>query len=238
MHGLAMALLVCSCAEPKPLPHVVRREPGKPGPISIPGPMPHFGPFATVNDAIGAACPFILSQPGAIIPVRKDDESFDEYWRTAQEYCAWIYGVESKAVEMSLLAVSASQSNPNERYCDLPPYVADDRYPADSISYLVVVHNHPYDEKLSNKELRFLVEMANLHGYTAPLNGRNLSISIVAYVGQERAGKVTCTGYYRYFPARNGDLVKVALDSRSGEWKEARLGRIRWDLHGIPRLEP
>lgn len=147
-----LAALLWGCSEPKPRPNVVRPPPGAPRPLTIAGPMPHFGPFTNVSDAIGAACPFILSQPHAVIPTRKGDQNFDVYWRTAEEYCAWIYGVEGRAVEMSLLSMSSVQSNPKARHCDLPPYVADSRYPADSISYLVIIHSHPFDKELSQQD--------------------------------------------------------------------------------------
>src|SRR5512133_3493247 len=97
--GLVLVVLIasCGCSTPEPIPNVVRRNAGEPTPLTIPGPMPHFGPFTSVDEALLAACPLVLSQPHAVIPVRKDDQNFKVYWATADEYCAWLYGVEGKA---------------------------------------------------------------------------------------------------------------------------------------------
>ena len=106
---------------------------GKPtargGATSIPGPMPNFGPFATIEDAIFAACSFIMSQPHAVIPVRRNDLNFDLYWRLSNEYCAWGYAATSGTIDMSMLAVSGTQDNQRKRKCPLPAYVSDSRTP-------------------------------------------------------------------------------------------------------------
>lgn len=232
--GVVLVTLVWSwgCSTPAPIPNVVRRNTGEPTPLTIPGPMPHFGPFTSVDDAILAACPLVLRQPHAVIPVRKDDQNFGVYWRTADEYCAWLYGVEGKAVEMSLFAANPVQGDPAKRQCDLPPYVADSRYSADSIVYLVIIHNHPFDKELSDHDVRIIVEMAKLHGFTVPFRGQHPSASIVAFIGQEKDGRAMCTKYYRFYPGRNGgDIEEGVLDSQSGRISKRPLGRIDWS-HG------
>jgi hypothetical protein len=190
--------------------------------------MPRFGPYATVEDAVFAACPLIMGQPHASIPVPKTDQNFKMYWRMSREYCAWLYAPEGKQVEMSLFAVSAVQDEPEKRKCKLPAYVDDPRYPGDSIAYLVILHNHPFEDSLSAKDLWFLVQMAQFHGFTPSLNGQKVSISIVAFFGEERDGKTLCGGFYQYFPARNSELIKVTIDE-NGQWKETLMGHVRWN---------
>jgi hypothetical protein len=65
--------------------------------------LPNFGPFASVAEAILAACPVIMRQPHALIPVPRTDQNFSVYWRTASEYCAWLYSVDAMP-SMSIVA--------------------------------------------------------------------------------------------------------------------------------------
>lgn len=233
-----LAVLILSCAEPKPLPNVIRPPPSGPRPHTVAGPMPDFGPFANVDDAINAACPFMLNQPHAVIPVRKGDQDFDVYWRTADEYCAWLYGVEGKSIRMSLLMVSAAQDNPKLRQCELPPYVADRDYTPDSIAYLVIIHNHPYDAVLTDRDLRFLAQMAQLHGFASSINGRQIPISIVGFIGRMQAGQATCAGFYQYSPLPDSELTKITIDPASGVWRRALIGHVRWNEDLTFTIEP
>jgi hypothetical protein len=232
MRALMVALLAflfsswgCSTTS-SPLPGVVEPRPGEVL-TSIPGPMPSFGSFATVDEALFAACPFIIRQPHAAIPVHPRAQSFETYWRISREYCAWLYAPQGRDVEMSLLAVSAAQDDPKKRQCRLPAYVDDPRHPGDSISYLVILHSHPFDDQLSKNDLLFLVQMAQLHGFTPTVNGQEVSISIVAFLGEKRDGKISCKGFYQYLPARNSELIKVMVDA-SGQWRRTLMGHIRW----------
>jgi hypothetical protein len=227
---LPLLLLAFGCVEPKQSPGVVRVKPGEVLTRS-PGPMPDFGPFATVEDGILAACPLVVSQANAVIPVRRTDQNFEVYWRTAQEYCAWLYAPAGKDVVMSLLAASPVQSDPVMRQCALPAYVEDNRHPDDGIVYLTILHNHPYEDGLSARDLRFLIQMAQLHGFTPSINGHAVSISIVAFLGHERDGSVACAGFYRYDPLPNSELIKVVIDA-TGQRRKAVIGHVRWNEDG------
>jgi hypothetical protein len=225
----------CSTAT-KPLPGVVEPEPGQTL-TSIGGPLPKFGTYPTVEEAIFAACPVMMSLPHAMIPVSPDNQNFNLYWRLSREYCAWLYAPDGKDVEMSLIAVSSVHDDPKKRQCKLPDNVDDPRYASGSIAYLVILHNHPFDDELSGDDLRFLVRMAQLHGFTPAVKGQRISISIVAFIGKEQDGKILCEGFYRYLPASKSELIKVTA-SDSGEWKKTLLGRIRWhseDNYSIER---
>lgn len=102
---IGLCVLLIACAAPSPNPHVVHPKLGETL-TSVPGPLPNFGPFASVAEAILAACPVIMRQPHALIPVPRTDQNFSVYWRTASEYCAWLYSVDGEHVDMSLMATS------------------------------------------------------------------------------------------------------------------------------------
>ncbi len=210
---------------------VVEPKPGEPS-TSIPGPMPGFGPYATIDDAIFAACPVIMRQPHAYIPVPPTDQNFETYWKTSREYCAWLYAPAGKDVEMSLFTMSVVQDDPKKRKCKLPAYVDDPRYPGDSIAYLVILHSHPFDDTLSKNDLLFLVEMAQLHGFTPTVKDQNVSISIVAFFG-----KGSCEGFYQYLPAHGSELIKVTATG-TAQWKETLIGHVRWTSEEDYSIEP
>lgn len=200
--------------------------------------MPNFGPFSTVEEAIYAACPLVVSQPNAVIPVRKSDQNFDVYWRTAQEYCAWLYSPDGTGVVMSFFAASPVQNDPAMRQCALPAQVADTRYPADALVYLVILHNHPYEDGLSAGDLRFLIQMAQLHGFTPSINGHLVSISVVAFLGHEENGKASCGGFYRYSPLPNSELLKVLMDGTNGQPRKTLIGHVKWNRDGTYEVVP
>jgi hypothetical protein len=235
--GCHLALLALGCAEPKPLPNVVEPKPGQTL-TSLPGPMPNFGPFATVDEGLLAACPLVLSQPHAVIPVRPDDQNFKLYWRIAREYCAWFYAPEGQGIVMSLLAVNAVDDDPKKRQCLPPSYVVDSRYPASRIAYLVIVHSHAFDETLNKFDLGLLVEMAQLHGFTSSVQGKETPISIVAFIGEEHDDKVTCTGFYQYTPHPSSELVSVTIDKKTGALTRTVLNHVKWKADMTYELLP
>ncbi|HZI11010.1 MAG TPA: hypothetical protein VE153_11525 [Myxococcus sp.] len=187
-HLASSVLLAAACATPGPNPDVVHPPPGQTL-TSVPGPLPGFGPFTHVSAAILAACPVIMRQPHAVIPVPRSHQDFSLYWRTASEYCAWLYSADGEHVEMSLLATSPIQDAPSRRRCDLPAHVADTRRPQASLAYLVMLHNHPGGESLSLPDLYAIVGMARVHGATTLFQGQQVSISIAAFFGREREGQ-------------------------------------------------
>ncbi|WP_224364880.1 hypothetical protein [Hyalangium versicolor] len=226
----------CSTTPPGGLVGVVEPRPGEVI-TSIPGPMPGRSAYATVDEAIFAACPLIMSQPQASIPVPPTHQNFELYWKLSREYCAWLYAADGHDVEMSLFAVSAVQDDPRKRQCKLPAYVDDPRYPSDSLSYLVILHSHPFDGPLSRRDLQFLVQMAQLHGFTPMVKGKKVSISIVAFFGQTQDGRGTCEGFYQYLPARNSELVKVTV-TEDGHWSRTLMGHVRWASEEDFSIEP
>jgi hypothetical protein len=228
-------LLAAACTAPSPNPYVIHPKPGETL-TSLPGPIPDLGPFASVSDAIFAACPVIMRQPHALIPVPRTHQNFSAYWRTASEYCAWLYSVDGEHVEMSLLATSPVQDDPSRRRCDLPAQVMDKRRPEATVAYLVMLHNHPGGDGISLPDLYAIADMARLHGPTTRFQGQQVSISIAAFLGREREGKPECAGFYHYVPARSDEIILYSVDE--GHWQRRVVARVVWSGDGTPKLLP
>lgn len=232
---VSLAALVLACTTPNQNAQVIQPNPGETL-ASVPGPMPDFGPFDSIGEASFAACPVIMKQPHALIPVSKSDQNFRVYWRTASEYCAWLYSIDQKHVDMSLLVTSPVQDDPSRRRCDLPANVVDGRQPEAAIAYLVMLHNHPLDDKLSLADLQAIADMARIHGATAEFQGRRVSISIVAFFGQERDGTPTCAGFYHYVPAQGDNIIAYRV--RDGRLTSHAVARVSWSGTGTPKIIP
>ena len=232
---LPCMLLAAACTAPRPNPYVVTPNPGETL-TSIPGPMPDFGSFTSVSDALLAACPVIIRQPHASIPVSRTDQNFSVYWRTASEYCAWLYSVDGAQVDMSLLTTSPVQDDPSRRRCDLPAQVVDRRHPEAAVAYLVMLHNHPGGERISPPDLQAIAGMARIHGPTTRLQGQQVSISVAAFFGRARDGKPECAGFYHYVPARSDEMLRYTIDN--GRLMRKVVARVVWSDAGIPKLLP
>lgn len=230
---ITLSILLIACAVPSPNPYVIQPKLGETL-TSVLGPMPNFGPFESVGDAILAACPVLMRQPHALIPVPKTDQNFSVYWRTASEYCAWLYSVDGEHVDISLMAANPVQGDPSKRRCDLPARVADSRHPDATIAYLVMLHNHASGEILSPLDLNAIAEMASIHGATTQFRGQQISISIVAYFGQERDGKPECAGFYHYVPARSDEIMRYTVDN--GRLTKKIVARVAWSDEGKPSI--
>jgi hypothetical protein len=235
LHAGVSVLLAIACTAPSPNPYVINPKPGETL-ASLPGPMPGFGSFTSVSDAILAACPVIMRQPHALIPVPRNHQDFSVYWRTASEYCAWLYSVDGEHVEMSLLATNPVQDDPSRRRCDLPAHVADERHPEASVAYLVMLHNHPGGESISLPDLYAIAEMARIHGPTTRFQGQQVSISIAAFFGRQRDGKPECAGFYHYVPARSDELIRYTHDN--GRLTRKVVARVTWSDEGAPKIQP
>jgi hypothetical protein len=232
---ICLSVLLIACAAPSPNPHVVHPKLGETL-TSVPGPLPNFGPFASVAEAILAACPVIMRQPHALIPVPRTDQNFSVYWRAASEYCAWLYSVDGEHVDMSLMATSPVQDDPSKRRCDLPAQVADGRHPEATMAYLVMLHNHAAGESLSLNDLYAIADMARIHGITTRFRGQQTSMSIVAFIGRERGGQPECAGFYHYVPARSDEILRYTVDNERLTKKV--VARVAWSDEGNPSILP
>lgn len=228
-------LLAAACATPSPNPNVVIPSPGETL-TSISGPLPNFGAYPSVSDALLAACPVIIRQPNAVIPVPRNHQNFGVYWRTASEYCAWLYSVDGEQVEMSLLTTSPVQDDPSRRRCDLPAQVIDRRKPEAAVVHLVMLHNHPGGESVSPPDLQAIAEMARIHGPTTHFQGRRISISVAAFLGRMSNDKPECAGFYHYAPARSDEMLRYTIDN--GRVTRQVVARVVWLEDGTPKILP
>lgn len=228
-------LAVTACSTSGVNPYVVSARPGETL-TSVPGPLSDLGSFRRVSDAILAACPVILQQPHALIPVPRTHQDFGVYWSTASEYCAWLYSADGEHVEMSLLATSPIQDDPSMRRCDLPAHVVDSRYPEREVAYLVMLHNHPGGGSISLPDLYAIARMARIHGPTSRFQGQHVSISIAAFFGRERDGKPDCAGFYHYVPARSDEIIRYTVDH--GRMEKKVVAHVVWSAEGEPKILP
>jgi hypothetical protein len=221
-----LILLSAECSPPKPIPGVVRPGPGEPSLESLPGPMPGFGPFDSYSDALMAACPLILSKPNATAG-RVGSQDFQLRWRGSSEYCAWLYYTPDHKYEMSMLT-DQSTSDPLSRWknCNLPPFVDDPRYPPGSLKYIFALHNHPFEDILSKKDIRFIVEMGQLHGFKVATKGRTVQLAVIAFFSRATDSESpTCDGFFQYVPA-SGALIKWT--QTHSQWHKKRIGTVEW----------
>jgi hypothetical protein len=86
------------------------------------------------------------------------------------------------------------------KHCILPPNVEDPRFPPDSIKYIIALHNHLYDDRTSDWDIRWIVGEAGEHGFEAETKHGKVKLSIVAFISNDFEGP-TCDGFYQYIPA-------------------------------------
>ena len=228
MHRCLPVLLLLSmgCPPPKPIPGVVRPGPGEPFLESLPGPMPGFGPFDSYSDALMASCPLILSKPNATAG-RLDQQDFQLRWRISNEYCGWLYYTPDHQYEMSMLTDQA-ELDPLNRWksCKLPPLVSDRRYPSSNLKYIVALHNHPFENILSDRDIRFIAAMGSLHGFAAETQAGRIPISIIAYFSRSNdPSSPACDGFFEYIPL-TGTVTKWTHTGST--WAQERIGVIEW----------
>jgi hypothetical protein len=198
-------------------------------PPSVPGPMPHFGPFDSRWDALLAACPLILSQPRATAG-RNDDTNYSVRWRVSNEYCAWLYYTPDEKYEMSMLVESTDPIPPgqeNERGCKMPALVDDKRYPPRSLKYIYIIHNHPASLILTKKDVLALRNAASFHGKFVETKEGRIPLRIVAFFANSYdPGSPVCEGFFEY-SFGSTEVVKWTRDGQ-GRWRREVAGTVTW----------
>ncbi|RKH41449.1 hypothetical protein [Corallococcus llansteffanensis] len=220
--GMALGL---GCSASRPLPGVVQPDPGE-RLASIPGPLPGHGPYKSFSDALIAACPLILQQPQATAG-RPTDQEFPLRWRLSQEYCAWVYYTPDHQFELSMLATSAVQDDSRKRSCALPPVVTDPRHPPESLGYVFILHNHPFENELSDFDIRFAVAMADVHGLTVSTRAGLVPLSIIAFFSRGHdVMQPTCDGFFQYVPS-TGQIIRWTAREQ-GRWQSKQIATLTW----------
>lgn len=223
---LVPLLLGLGCSSPRPIEGVVRPNPGEPFLESLPGPMPGFGSFDSFSDALMAACPLILSKPNAIAG-RVAAQDFQLRWRTASEYCAWLYYTPAHKYELSMLTDQSRADDLNRRKsCVLPSLVEDQRYPPSSLRYVFALHNHPYEAHLSDGDIRAIVSKGLTHGFEVETKAGKVRLAIIAFFSRSNDfGNPSCDGFFQYIPV-TGQLLKWTRTR--DEWRCEQTGTVRW----------
>jgi hypothetical protein len=200
-----MVLVVLACSTPQGSapelgigdPDIVRPPPGSKL-EKIPGPM--MGPFDSYRDALIAACDRILAKPHATAG-RRDHPQFDVRWRVSSEYCAWMYYTpDEKYVVSKLTDQTFEDPALRSKHCSLPPTVDDSRFPPESIKYVFAMHNHLFDDRVSDRDIKFIVGEAREHGFEVETRHGKILLSVIAFFANDFE-KPACDGFYQYIPA-------------------------------------
>ncbi len=219
-----------TCAAPQPAdPDIVRPRPGEPPLTQLPGPMRIFNSY---QRALMEACQKIISKPRATAG-RRDAQGSDSRWRVGTEYCAWIYYTPDGKYVLSKLTDQTRVDPANRRkHCALPPDVNDKRFPPDSIKYIFAIHNHLFDDLLSDEDLHFIITQGFNHGFEAGTQNGSVRLSTVAFFSNE-VENPQCDGFYQYLP-----LTKQILKwTRTTEWKCEQTHTVEWDTDfKVPQL--
>lgn len=221
-HRNLWALFLLGCSPGVVDQDIVRPGPGERRLKMIPGPL--GGPFSSFQDALLAACDKIITKPNAVA-VRPDSPNFETYWRVASEYCAWIYYTPDEKYEMSKLT-DQSEIDPTDisRTCSLPPDVDDRRYSPESLKYICAMHNHLFDDPLSDLDIQFIVKQARRHGFESATKDGMARLSTVAFFSTNREAPA-CDGFHQYIPATS-QILKWT-HTRDG-WSCEQTGHVVW----------
>jgi hypothetical protein len=236
MHRCLPVLLLLSmgCPPPTPIPGVVRPGPGEPLLEKFPGPMPGFGPFDSYSDALIAACPLILSKPNATAG-RVGSQDFHLRWRASSEYCAWLYYTPDHKYEMSMLTDQAKPNLGDRKTCALPPFVDDPRYPAASLKYIFALHNHPFQGRLSDDDIGFIVKMGLAHGFETHTRDGKVRLAVIAFFSNSNDFEhPSCDGFFEFIPA-TAEMLKWIHER--DDWHMERVGFVRQLVDGGFSLE-
>ncbi|HVG57369.1 MAG TPA: hypothetical protein VNA24_02355 [Hyalangium sp.] len=185
--------------------------------------------FRSFQDALLAACNKIITKPNAVAG-RPGSQNFETYWRVASEYCAWIYYTPDEKYEMSKLT-DQSEIDPTNRSrtCSLPPDVDDRRYSPGSLKYICAMHNHLFDDPLSEQDVQFIIKQVRRHGFESVTKDGMARLSAVAFFSNDR-GAPACDGFHQYVPATS-QMLKWT-HTREG-WNCEQTGRVVWADDGV-----
>jgi hypothetical protein len=215
-------LTVMTCAAPQAAdPDIGRPRPGEPPLKQLPGPLLVFNSY---QNALLTACQKIVSKPWATAG-RREAQGFDTRWRVGTEYCAWIYYTpDGKYVLSKLTDQTIVTPQDQSKHCLIPTYVDDQRFPADSIKYIFVMHNHLYDDVLSDKDLSLILEQGRIHGFEAATKDGRIQLSAIAFFSNE-VENPKCEGFYQYLPLTS----QILKWTRTTRWECEQSHTVDWD---------
>jgi hypothetical protein len=215
------AAVVACASYQTPDPDIVRPALGAPALDKLPGPLLVFDSY---QNALLAACQKIVTKPHATAG-RRDIQGFNERWRAGVEYCAWIYYTPDEKYVLSKLTDQTSRSlGISDKTCVLPPRVEDQRFPPESIQYVYAIHNHLYDDLVSQQDMTFIVSMGVEHGFEIETKDGKAQLSIVAFFSSDAAAP-RCDGFYQYIPSRS----RIFKWTRAGGWVCEQTHLVDWN---------
>jgi hypothetical protein len=183
-----------------------------------------LGPFDSYQDALIAACNKIVRKPHATAG-RKDHPQFQVRWRVSSEYCAWLYYTPDDKYSVSKLTDQTLEDPAlRSKQCFLPSIVDDQRYPAGSIKYVYALHNHLYDDRISERDIKFIVGEAGEHAVEVKTKNGALQISMVAFLANDFENP-TCDGFYQYIVATS-QILKWS--NTQGRWDCRQTHLVVW----------
>jgi len=146
-----------------------------------------------------------------------------------------MYYTPDNKYEISLLTDQSLPDPMGAKRCSLPSFVEDRRYPAESIQYIVVIHNHTFDNRISDRDIYFIVEQGQLHGFEPKSKDGNPRLSVVAFFSNEHENP-SCDGFYTYTPYV-GKILKWTRDGR--KWSCTQTHIVKWltsDSSNVPSV--
>jgi hypothetical protein len=211
-----------ACASPQAVdPDIVRPALGAPPLNTLPGPLLVFESYQA---ALLTACEKIVTKPQATAG-RRGSQGFDVRWRAGSEYCAWIYYTPDGKYVLSKLTDQSSMA-PEAAYktCKLPSQVSDQRFPSESLQYIYALHNHLYDDPVSQQDMQFIISRGSEHGFEAETRSGKVQLSIVAFFSNEVASP-HCDGFYQYIPSRS----RIFKWTHVAEWSCKQTHVVDWN---------
>ena len=102
----------------------------------------------------------------------------------------------------------------------------DPRYPQSSLKYIFALHNHPFEDNLSKKDIPFIVSMGKLHGFAVETKTTTVQLAVIAFFSRSDDLKSpTCDGFFEYIPT-TGEVTKWT--PTRGTWDWERVGSVEW----------
>jgi hypothetical protein len=155
--------------------------------------------------------------------------------RSGGEYCAWMYyNPDDKYMISKLTDQTHVDPALRSKQCILPPNVEDQRFAPDSIKYIFALHNHLYDDRVSRRDIEFIVGQATEHAFEVETRHGKIKLSIVAFFSTDFE-KPTCDGFYQYIPATH-QILKWTREQDKWDCKQTHV--VVWsDDYSVPSVK-
>jgi hypothetical protein len=132
---------------------------------------------------------------------------------------------------MSMLIENTTPIPPDkqsERFCKVPTFVSDKRYPPRSIKYLYILHNHTaVPTSISREDIGAVVKLARIHGGFVETKDGRIPVGVIAYFSNSyEPSPSSCDGFYEY-TWESSAILKWTHDEQ-GQWRQQQTGTVTW----------